>query len=54
MRAPQELIAYLAQNNLAVAGRRRATGKYRNTWNDDPAELKRAAEVFAFYKRAEG
>lgn len=49
VRAPQELIAYLAQNNLAIAVPK-GDGKYRNTWNDDPAELKRAAEVFAFYK----
>ena len=50
VRAPQELIAYLAQNNLAIAVEK-GDGKYRNTWNDDPAELKRAAEVFALYKR---
>jgi multiple sugar transport system substrate-binding protein len=50
VRAPQELIAYLAQNNLAITAEK-GDGNYRNTWNDDPAELKRAAEVFAFYKQ---
>jgi multiple sugar transport system substrate-binding protein len=49
VRAPQELIAYLAQNKLAIAVAK-GGGKYRNTWNDDPAQLKRAAEVFQFYK----
>ena len=50
VRAPQELIAYLAQNNLSIVAET-GNGKYRNTWNDDPAELKRATEVFAFYKQ---
>ena len=48
VRSPQELILYLAQNNLAIA-ERKADGKYTNTWLDDKAKLK-AAEVFAFYK----
>ena len=48
VRAPQELIMYLAQNDLAVA-RPTRDGKYRNTWNDDKAQLARAAQVFAFY-----
>jgi ABC-type glycerol-3-phosphate transport system substrate-binding protein len=50
VRAPQELIAYLAQNNVAIAVEK-GNGKYRNTWDDNPAELERAAEVFAFYKQ---
>ena len=49
VRAPQELIAFLAQNDVLIA-RPQSDGKYKNTWESDPAELKRAAEVFAFYK----
>jgi multiple sugar transport system substrate-binding protein len=49
VRAPQELIAFLAQNDVLIA-RPQADGKYKNTWESDPVELKRAAEVFAFYK----
>lgn len=49
VRAPQELIAYLAQNDVLIA-RPQADGKYKNTWQSDPAELQRAAEVFAFYR----
>ena len=50
VRAPQELLAYLAQNNLSIAIDK-GNGKYRNSWNDDPAELKRATEVFDFYRQ---
>ncbi|WP_395678797.1 ABC transporter substrate-binding protein [Inquilinus sp.] len=50
VRAPQELIMYLAQNDVAIA-RRQADGGYRNSWADDPAELARATAVFAFYRR---
>ena len=50
VRAPQELIMYLAQNDVAIA-RRQPDGGYRNGWADDPAELARATEVFAFYRR---
>jgi multiple sugar transport system substrate-binding protein len=49
VRAPQELLMYLAQSNAMVA-RRMSDGKYRNTWNDDPKELANATQVFAFYK----
>ncbi|KQT65845.1 MULTISPECIES: ABC transporter substrate-binding protein [unclassified Aureimonas] len=50
VRSPQELIMFLAQNDVEIA-RPQADGKYRNTWKDDPAELARASEVFAFYRR---
>lgn len=50
VRSPQELIMYLAQNDVEIA-RVQKDGKYRNTWKDDPAEMKRAGEVFAFYRR---
>ncbi|WP_342241948.1 ABC transporter substrate-binding protein [Inquilinus sp. OTU3971] len=50
VRAPQELIMYLAQNDVAIA-RRQPDGGYKNSWADDPAELARATEVFAFYRR---
>lgn len=55
VRSPQELIMYLAQNDVEIA-KRMPDGKYKNTWADDPEATKRAAEVFAFYKRmmAEG
>jgi multiple sugar transport system substrate-binding protein len=49
VRIPQEMIAYLAQNNLEIA-KKMEDGKYKNTWNSNPDELKRAAEVFQFYK----
>lgn len=49
VRAPQELIALLAQNDVLIA-RPQADGKYKNTWLNDPAELKRAGEVYKFYK----
>jgi multiple sugar transport system substrate-binding protein len=49
VRSPQELIAYLAQNDLELAVSTK-DGKYKNTWKDNPDELKRATEVFQFYK----
>lgn len=49
VRAPQELIMYLAQNDLQLAVRDES-GKFKNTWNENPEELKRAEEVFQFYK----
>ncbi|PAF19953.1 ABC transporter substrate-binding protein [Terribacillus saccharophilus] len=48
VRAPQELIMYLAQNDLQLAVED-GSGKFKNTWNENPEELKRAAEVFQFY-----
>lgn len=55
VRAPQELIMYLAQNGVKLA-KHMPDGKYKNTWEKDPEAIKRVAEVFAFYKRmqAEG
>jgi ABC-type glycerol-3-phosphate transport system substrate-binding protein len=49
VRSPQELIAYLAQNNLEIATKM-DDGSYKNTWGGNPDELKRAAEVFQFYR----
>ncbi|UUZ85009.1 sugar ABC transporter substrate-binding protein [Paenibacillus sp. P26] len=49
VRSPQELIAYLASNDLELATPTK-DGKYKNTWKDNPDEMKRAAEVFQFYK----
>ena len=49
VRSPQELIMYLAQNNVEIA-KQMGDGKYKNNWASDPAAMKRAAEVFAFYK----
>lgn len=48
VRAPQELLVYLAQKGLTIAEEQEGGG-YRNTWNDDDAQLARAAEVFQFY-----
>lgn len=49
VRAPQELIMYLAQNGLQIA-ELQVDGKYRNTWNEDPEKLAKATEVFQFYQ----
>jgi multiple sugar transport system substrate-binding protein len=49
VRAPQELLVFLAQNDVLIA-RPTADGKYRNTWAEDKQEHARAAEVFAFYQ----
>ena len=48
VRAPQELIMYLAQNDLELAVQAEE-GKFKNTWNENPDELERATEVFRFY-----
>lgn len=48
-RSPQEVIMFLAQSGVSIA-ERQADGKFKNTWNDDPAKLAKAAEVFAFYE----
>ncbi len=50
VRAPQELLMYLAQGGALIA-ERGSDGKYRNRWADDPGQAKRAADVFAFYRR---
>lgn len=49
VRSPQELIMYLAQNDVVLA-EQQADGKFKNTWLDDPDQLARAAEVFKFYQ----
>ena len=48
VRAPQELLVYLAQYGLAVAVEQEGGG-YRNTWGDYPDELAKATKVFDFY-----
>jgi ABC-type glycerol-3-phosphate transport system substrate-binding protein len=50
VRAPQELIMFLAQNGVKIAVPTK-DGKYRNTWATDPDQMKRATEVFAFYRK---
>ncbi|MBB3114503.1 ABC-type glycerol-3-phosphate transport system substrate-binding protein [Paenibacillus phyllosphaerae] len=49
VRSPQELIMYLAQNDVALA-EKQADGKFKNTWQDNPDQLAKAAEVFQFYQ----
>lgn len=49
VRSPQELIMYLAQNDVAIA-EQMSDGKYKNTWQDNPDQLAKAAEVFKFYQ----
>ncbi|CAM3477339.1 MULTISPECIES: ABC transporter substrate-binding protein [Saccharibacillus] len=49
VRAPQELMMYLAQNGVTLA-EDQGGGKYKNTWEQNPEQLKKAAEVFQFYK----
>ena len=50
VRSPQELLMYLAQNNVEVA-KRQGDGKYKNDWTDNSNEMKHATEVFAFYRQ---
>jgi multiple sugar transport system substrate-binding protein len=49
VRSPQELIMYLAQNDVQIA-KQQSDGKFKNTWQDNPDELKKAAEVFQYYQ----
>lgn len=49
VRAPQEMIVYLAQKGLEICSLQ-DDGKYKNTWKDNPDQLESAAEVFQFYK----
>lgn len=49
VRTPQELIMFLAQNGVKVAVPAK-NGKFRNDWANNPAEMMRATEVFAFYQ----
>ena len=48
VRSPQELIMFLAQNGVKIAVGTK-DGKFRNNWGEDPAQMKRAAQVFEFY-----
>lgn len=49
VRASQELAVHFWSNNVKLV-EEMSGGKYRNTWNDSPENLKKATEVFAFYK----
>lgn len=49
VRSPQELLVYLAQNDVQICSAQE-DGKYKNTWKENPAELEKAAKVFQFYK----
>lgn len=49
VREPQELLVYLAQQGLTIASEQNGGG-FANTWNENPAELKKATAVFQFYK----
>lgn len=49
VRSPQELLVYLAQYDLELCTLQE-DGKYKNTWTDNPEELKKATKVFQFYK----
>lgn len=49
VRSAQELLVYLAQYDLEICSAQ-ADGKYKNTWNDKPEELAKAAKVFQFYQ----
>lgn len=48
VRQPQELLVYLAQKDIEIASAQE-DGKYKNTWNENPDQLAKAAEVFQFY-----
>lgn len=48
VRAPQELLVYLAQYGLEIASAQE-DGKFKNTWKDDPEQLEKATKVFQFY-----
>lgn len=48
-RAPQELATFLFQSGLNIA-EDMGDGKYKNTWMDNSENLKKATEVFQFYK----
>jgi ABC-type glycerol-3-phosphate transport system substrate-binding protein len=47
VRAPQELLVYLAQQGLVIA--EPVNGGYQNTWADNPDQLAKAAATFQFY-----
>lgn len=49
VRSVQELLVYLAQYDLEIASAQ-DDGKFRNTWNENPEQLEKAAKVFQFYQ----
>ncbi|WP_322905915.1 sugar ABC transporter substrate-binding protein [Paenibacillus campi] len=49
VRSSQELFTYLAQNDVQLV-KDEGGGKYRNTWQEDPDQMKKATQVFQFYK----
>ena len=49
VRAPQEMIVYLAQKGLEICSLQ-DDGMYKNTWKDNADQLAAAADVFQFYK----
>jgi multiple sugar transport system substrate-binding protein len=49
VRSPQELIAFLASNDVQLM-KKMDDGKFKNTWATNADEMKGAAEVFQFYK----
>ncbi|WP_056476521.1 sugar ABC transporter substrate-binding protein [Bacillus sp. FJAT-25509] len=49
VRSPQELLAYLASNDVKIA-EKMDDGKFKNTWKDNPEQLVKATEVFKFYQ----
>ena len=49
VRSPQELLVYLAQYGLEIASQQE-DGGFKNTWQDDPEQLAKAAKVFQFYQ----
>ena len=49
VRAPQEMIVYLAQKGLEICSLQ-DDGMYKNTWKDNADQLAAAADVFPFYK----
>ncbi|UOQ44053.1 sugar ABC transporter substrate-binding protein [Halobacillus salinarum] len=49
VRSSQELLMYLAQSDVSIA-QKMDDGNFKNTWADNPEEMKRATETFQFYK----
>ncbi|MCL6445079.1 MAG: sugar ABC transporter substrate-binding protein [Alicyclobacillus sp.] len=48
-RGPQELIAYLWQSGTDIV-EKMSDGKYKNTWAQNPSQLRDATQAFQFYK----
>ncbi|GGJ07110.1 ABC transporter substrate-binding protein [Paenibacillus hunanensis] len=49
VRSSQELMTYLAQNDVQLV-KDEGGGKYKNTWQEDSDQMKKATQVFQFYK----